>query len=61
MPALDDETIKELKSEKIAELFEQILTNAFLDILSRLDQRQKYHPSLICYKTDCQSRDNIPF
>jgi hypothetical protein len=62
MPALDEETIKELKTDKIAGLLEEIITNTVLDILSRLDQRrQEHHPSMICYKTACSCRDNIPF
>jgi hypothetical protein len=61
MPTLDEETIKELKSQKIADLLEEILTNAALDVLSRLAQRQKLPPSTTCYKTDCPARDEIPF
>lgn len=61
MPTLDDETIKVLKSQKVADLLEEILTNAALDVLSRLAQRQKLLSSTTCYNTDCPSRDEIPF
>lgn len=61
MPTLDEETIKELKAKKIADLLEEILTNAALDVLYRMAQRQKLLPSMTCYKTDCPSRDEIPF
>ena len=61
MSDLDDETIKELKSQKVADLLEEILTDAALAVLSRLAQQQKLQPSMICYKTDCPSRDDIPF
>jgi hypothetical protein len=61
MPTLDAETIKELKSQKVADLLEEVLTNAVLDILTRLAQGQKLQPWMICYKTDCHARDDIPF
>ena len=41
MPTMDNETIKELKSQKVADMLEEILTNAALDILSRLAQAAK--------------------
>ena len=61
MPSLDDGTIKELKSQKVVDLLEEIVTNAALDVLSRLAQQQKLQPSLTCYKTNCPSRVDIHF
>ena len=58
---LDAETVKDLKAQKLTVLLEEILTNTALDVLSRLAQRQNHRPSTVCYKTDCPSRDGIPF
>jgi len=61
MKTLDAETVKDLKSEKLADLLEEILIDTALDILNRLAQRYNGQSLTVCYRTDCPSRDNIPF
>lgn len=61
MPPLDAETIKDLKSQQSMALLEQLLTDTVLNVLYRLAERQKQLPQLICYKSDCLLRDEIPF
>jgi hypothetical protein len=61
MEKLDQETIKELKTELITDLIEQVLTDTALAVLYRLAENRKLRPPVICYKDNCPMRDNIPF
>lgn len=61
MENLDPETIKNLKTQRITELIEQVLTDTTLAVLYRLADKSKLRPPVICYKSDCPMRDNIPF
>jgi hypothetical protein len=61
MENLDPETIKNLKTQRIADLIEQVLTDTALAVLYRLADNRKLRPPVICYKSDCPMRDNIPF
>jgi hypothetical protein len=61
MENLDPETIKNLKTQRITELIEQVLTDTALAVLCRLADNRKLRPPVICYKNDCPMRDNIPF
>jgi hypothetical protein len=61
MENLDSETIKNLKTQLIADLIQQVLTDTALSVLYRLADNRKLRPPLICYKNDCPMRDNIPF
>jgi hypothetical protein len=61
MENLDPETIKNLKTQRITELIEQVLTDTTLAVLYRLADNRKLRPPVICYKNDCPMRDNIPF
>jgi hypothetical protein len=58
---LDEETIKDLKTQRITDLFEQVLTDTALAVLYRLSDNRKLRPPVICYKHDCPLRDDIPF
>lgn len=58
---MDSETVKDLKSEKLADLLEQVLINTALDILFRIAQRHEGQSLMACYRSDCPCRDNIPF
>lgn len=53
MENLDPETIKNLKTQRIAELIEQVLTDTALAVLYRLADNRKLRPPVICYKSDC--------
>jgi len=61
MEKLDQETIKELKTQLITDLIEQVLTDTALTVLYRLAENRKLRPPVICYKDNCPLRDNIPF
>ena len=61
MPTLDAEIVKDLKSEKLADLLQEVLIDTAMDILTRLTQRREGQSLTICYRSDCPSRDNIPF
>ena len=61
MKSLDADTIKELKTQRITDLIEQVLIDTALAVLYRLSENRKLQPPVICYKDDCPSRDNIPF
>jgi len=61
MKKLDQETIKELKTQLITDLIEQVLTDTALEVLYRLAENRKLRPPVICYKDNCPMRDNIPF
>lgn len=61
MEKLDQETIKELKTQLITDLIEQVLTDTALAVLYRLAENRKLRPPVICYKNNCPLRDNIPF
>jgi hypothetical protein len=61
MEKLDQETIKELKTQLITDLIEQVLTDTALAVLYRLAENRKLRPPVICYKDNCPLRDNIPF
>ena len=58
---MDEETIKDLKTQRMTDLIEQVLIDTALVVLHRLADNRKPHPSGICYKEDCSMRDNIPF
>ena len=61
MEKLDQETIKELKTQLITDLIEQVLTDTALAVLYRLAENRRLRPPVICYKDNCPMRDNIPF
>ncbi len=61
MDNLDPQTIKELKIQRITDLIEQVLIDTALSVLYRLAENKKLRPPVLCYKDDCQMRDNIPF
>jgi hypothetical protein len=61
MEPLDHQTIKDLKTQRITDLIEQVLTDTALAVLYRLAENRKLCPSVICYKHDCPLRDDIPF
>ena len=61
MEKLDQETIKELKTQLITDLIEQVLTDTALAVLYRLAENRELRPPVICYKDNCPMRDNIPF
>jgi hypothetical protein len=61
MTTMDSETVKDLKSEKLADLLEEVLINTALDILLQVSRRYEGKALMICYRSDCPSRDNIPF
>jgi hypothetical protein len=61
MENLDPGTIKDLKTQRITNLIEQVLTDTALAVLYRLADNKKLRPPVICYKQDCPMRDNIPF
>lgn len=61
MENLDSETIKNLKTQLIADLIQQVLTDTALSVLYRLADNRKLRPPVICYRSDCPMRDNIPF
>jgi len=58
---LDEETIKDLKTQRITDLIEQVLTDAALAVVYRLAKNRKLAAPVICYKKDCPLRDDIPF
>jgi len=58
---LDEETIKDLKTQRITDLIEQVLTDAALAVVYRLAENRKLSPPVICYKKDCPLRGDIPF
>jgi hypothetical protein len=58
---MDEETIKNLKTQRITDLIEQVLIDTALAVLYRLADNRKLRPPVLCYKDDCPMRDNIPF
>jgi hypothetical protein len=61
MKNLDHETIKNLKTQRITDLIEQVLTDTALAVVYRLAENRKLSAPVICYKEDCPLRDDIPF
>lgn len=58
---MDDETINGLKTQRTAELLQQVLIDTALAVVYRVAENQKLRPQAICYKPDCPMRDSIPF
>ena len=61
MEHLDHQTINDLKTQRITDLIDQVVTDTALAVLNRLADKKKHCSRVICYKHDCPLRDDIPF
>lgn len=61
MPLLDIEEITDEKISKIEGLLEQLILDSFLTALRKISDNREQAWNLICHKTDCPMRDDIPF
>jgi hypothetical protein len=57
----DTEDFSEQKIDRIETMIEELALDAVLSVLYRISEKRKQLPQVICYKSDCPSRDHIPF
>jgi len=61
MRFLNTEDFSEQKLERIEAMIEDLALDTVLSILYRISEKRKQLPQVICYKSDCPLRDDIPF
>jgi hypothetical protein len=61
MRLLDTEAFCEQKIERIEAMLEQLVLDTLLSVLYKISEKSKQLPRVVCYKTDCPGRDDIPF
>lgn len=57
----DTEDFSEQKLDRIETMIEEFALDTVLSILHRISEKRKQLPKVICYKSDCPLRDEIPF
>ena len=57
----DTEDFSEQKLDRIETMIEEFALDTVLSILHRISENRKQLPQVICYKSDCPLRDEIPF
>ena len=58
----DTEDFSEQKLERIETMIEDLALDTVLSVLYRISEKRKQLPGkVICYKSDCPLRDDIPF
>ena len=61
MRFLNTEDFSEQKLERIEAMIEDLALDTVLSIVYRISEKRKQLPQVICYKSDCPLRDDIPF
>jgi hypothetical protein len=61
MRFLDAQAFSEQKIDRIEAMLEQLALDMVLSVLYRISEKRKQLPQVICYKSGCPSRDDIPF
>jgi hypothetical protein len=57
----DIEDLSDQKLERIEAIMEDLALDTVLSVLYRILEKRQQRPQVICYKTNCSERDNIPF
>ena len=57
----DTEDFSEQKLDRIEAMIEDLALDTVLSVLYRISEKRKQLPQMICYKSDCPLRDEIPF
>ncbi|MFZ0725258.1 MAG: hypothetical protein WAM61_05670 [Desulfobacterales bacterium] len=57
----DTEDFSEQKLERIETMIEDLALDTLLSVLYKISEKRKQLPQVICYKSDCPLRDDIPF
>jgi len=57
----EDDDLEAMLMDRIEDLFEKLILDMFLRILCRLSEKKQHLPPPLCYRTNCDMRDNIPF
>ena len=61
MESTEIDVVCDEKLDRIEGMLENLLLTTILNVLNQLHKKQQRLPLPLCYNTDCQSRDNIPF
>ena len=61
MRFLDTQAFSDQKIERIEAMLEQLALDTVLSVLYRISEKRKQLPQVICYKSDCPLRNDIPF
>ena len=61
MQFLDTQAFSDQKIERIEAMLEQLALDTVLSVLYRISEKRKQLPQVICYKSDCPLRNDIPF
>ena len=61
MRFLDTQAFSDQKIDRIEAMLEQLALDTVLSVLYRISEKRKQLPQVICYKSDCPSRDDFPF
>jgi hypothetical protein len=61
MRLLDTEAFCEQKIERIEAMLEQLALDTILSVLYKISEKREQLPRVVCYKSDCPGRDEIPF
>lgn len=61
MGPLSTSSFNEQKMDRILAMLEQVVLDLVLSVLDRITEKHSNSPQCLCYRSDCQSRDDIPF
>jgi len=58
---MDDAVLEAQLMERIEKLIQQTILETIFDFLNQMIAHKKSLRPPVCYKSDCQNRDEIPF